>query len=130
MVGTLRQGDIYWVDGISVSLTELGGRRPVVVTQGNRLNESRIRTVIVSTLTSNLERANDIGNVLLDDGEANLSKRSVVNVSQFHVLDKADLVEYIGTLGAARVREIVAGIALTFAVVAPTETPEKPDAGG
>ncbi len=127
MVGALRQGDVYWVDGVGVSLTELGGRRPVIVTQGNRLNESRIRTVIVSTLTSNLERANDIGNVLLDDGEANLSKRSVVNVSQFHVLDKADLVEYIGTLSKARVRQIVAGITLTFAVVAVSETPEMPE---
>ncbi len=37
----------------------------------------------------------------LGKGEANLPKRSVVNVSQIFTVDKADLVEKIGTLACA-----------------------------
>lgn len=125
MVGFVRQGEVFWVDGVGVSLTELGGRRPIVVTQGNRLNQSRIRTVIVCPITSNVEGANDAGNVLLERGEANLTKRTVVNVSQFYMLDKADLVEYIGTLSPSRVRQIIAGIVQTFAITEVGDADEK-----
>ena len=121
----MRQGDLFWVDGNSVSLTELGGRRSVVVVQGNRLNQSRLRSVIVCPLTSNVERAKDIGNVLLEAGEGNLSKRSVVNVSQFYLVDKDDLAEYIGVLSCSRVRQIVAGITQAFAVSEADDTDEE-----
>ena len=58
------------------------------------------------------------GNVLLEPGEANLPKQSVVNVSQIYTVDKSQLDEYIGTLSPARVREIINGIKL---VVEPRE---------
>ncbi len=124
MVDAPEQGDIFWIDGIGTSFVEMDGRRPVVVVQGNRLNDSRIRTTIVCAVTSNVERANDVGNVLLEIGEGNLSKRSVVNVSQFYTLDKGRLAEYIGSLSLARVRQIVAGIALTFAITEPVDANE------
>ncbi len=63
-------------------------------------------------LTSNLRRADAPGNVLLIDGEANLTKRSVVNVSQLFTVDKSQLGEFIGTLPARRVRQILDGIKL------------------
>lgn len=116
MVEPLQQGDLFWIDSISPSLLEMGGRHPVVVVQGNRLNKSRIRTVIVCPVTSNVDRANDVGNVLLEQGEGGLTKRSVVNISQFYTLDKERLAEYVGTLSLSRVQQIVAGISLTFAV--------------
>lgn len=65
---------------------------------------------MVCALTSNLKRTRAPGNVLLARGEANLPKRSVVNVSQIFTVDKATLVERIGTLSPQRVREILDGI--------------------
>ncbi|MFO7871637.1 MAG: type II toxin-antitoxin system PemK/MazF family toxin [Kiritimatiellia bacterium] len=50
------------------------------------------------------------GNVLLNKGEANLRKQSVVNVSQVYTADKSRPGEKIGTLKAKRVREIVDGL--------------------
>ncbi len=52
------------------------------------------------------------GNVLLAAGEGNLPRQSLVNVSQIFTLDKSDLGEQIGKLGAERVRQILEGITL------------------
>ncbi len=83
----INQGDIYWVDLGEPSGSEPGYKHPHVVIQNNLFNRSQIRTVVVLALTSNLKRAVAPGNVLLDKGEANLSKPSVVNVSQVFTVD-------------------------------------------
>jgi mRNA interferase MazF len=87
-------------------------RHPYVVIQNNAVNSSRINTVIVCALTSNMRRARDRGNVTLEAGEANLPKPGVVNVTQLLTVDKSELTEKIGSLSAERVREILDGIAL------------------
>ena len=110
----IRQGDLYWVDLGAPQGAEPGYRRPVVVVQNNLFNQSRIRTVVVCAVTSNLKRAAAPGNVLLKAGEGGLPKDSVVNVSQIFTLDKGDLEEYIGTLSPRRVRQILAGIRLVL----------------
>ncbi len=110
----INQGDIYWVDLGEPSRSEPGYKHPHVVIQNNLFNRSQIRTVIVLALTSNLKRADAPGNVLLEKGEANLTKPSVVNVSQVFTVDKSQLDEYIGTLPSKRVREILNGIRLVI----------------
>jgi mRNA interferase MazF len=57
-----------------------------------------------------MKRANAPGNVLLEKGEANLPKQSVVNVSQLFTVDKRQLVEFIGALSGKRVEEILNGV--------------------
>ena len=114
----INQGDIYWVDLGEPSASEPGYRHPHVVVQNNIFNRSQLKTVVVCALTSNLRRAQAPGNVLLESGEGNLPKQSVVNVSQIYTVDKSQLDEYIGTLSSARVREIINGIKL---VVEPRE---------
>lgn len=110
----ISQGDVYWVD-----LGELGGsgpgyRHPHIVVQNNVFNRSRINTVVVCALTSNLRRAKAPGNVLLEKGEASLPKQSVVNVSQIFTIDKRYLGEKIGGLSRQRVRQILDGIRLVI----------------
>jgi mRNA interferase MazF len=68
--------------------------------------------VVVCALTSKLKLAEAPGNVLLDTGEANLPKKSVVNISQITTVDKRQLIEKIGTLSSKRVQEILDGINL------------------
>jgi mRNA interferase MazF len=108
----INQGDIFWIELGAPSGSEPGYTHPHVVVQNNLFNKSRINTVVVCALTSNLKRAEAPGNVLLAPGEANLPKQSVVNVSQIYTVDKRDLVEKIGTLSSKRVREILDGIHL------------------
>ena len=108
----INQGDIFWIDLDEPSGSEPGYRHPHVVVQNNVFNRSRINTVIVCALTSNLKRAAAPGNVLLEPREANLPKQSVVNVSQIFTVDKSQLGEKIGTLSSRRVREILDGVRL------------------
>jgi mRNA interferase MazF len=106
------QGDVFWIDLGDPYGSELSYHHPHVVIQNNVFNRSRINTVVVCALTSNLKRAAAPGNVLLEPGEANLPKQSVVNVSQIFTVDKALLDERIGTLSRKRVHEILDGISL------------------
>ena len=108
----INQGDIFWIDLDEPSDSEPGHRHPHVVVQNNVFNRSRINTVVVCALTSNLKRAAAPGNVLLEPKEANLPKQSVVNTSQIFTVDKSQLGEKIGSLSSRRVHEILDGIGL------------------
>ena len=108
----IKQGDIYWIELEEPSGSEPGYAHPHVVIQNNVFNQSRINTVIVCALTSNMKLANAPGNVLLEAGEANLPKQSVVIVSQIFTVDKTQLREYIGSLAKRRINQILAGIQL------------------
>lgn len=108
----INQGDIFWIDLEDPSGSEPGFHHPHVVIQNNLFNRSRIDTVVVCLLTSNLRLARVPGNVLLEKGEGNLPKQSVVNVSQLYTVDKVDLVEWIGVLAEKRIRQILDGVRL------------------
>ncbi len=108
----IRQGDIYWVDLGESTGSEPAYRHPHVVMQNDLFNRSRIQTVVVCALTSNLRRAAAPGNVLLARGEAGLRKRSVVNISQLFTVDRSRLRGKIGALSAGRLREVVDGVEL------------------
>lgn len=108
----IRRGDVYWIDLDEPGGSEPGYRHPHVVVQNNLFNHSRINTVLVCPLTSNLKRADSPGNVLLSKREANLPKPSVVNVSQIFTVDKSQLGDYIGTLTSERLRQVLDGIKL------------------
>ena len=108
----INQGDIYWIELDEPTGSEPGYSHPHVVVQNNVFNASRINTVIVCALTSNIKRAEAPGNVLLEKGEGNLSKQSVVLVSQIFTVDKTQLGEFIGTLSERRVKQIIEGIYL------------------
>ncbi|MBE0682446.1 MAG: type II toxin-antitoxin system PemK/MazF family toxin [Anaerolineales bacterium] len=108
----INQGDVYWIELDEPTGSEPGYSHPHVVVQNNVFNASRINTVIVCALTSNIKRAEAPGNVHLEKGEANLSKQSVVLVSQIFTVDKTQLGEFIGTLAERRVEQIIEGIYL------------------
>ena len=110
----IRQGDIYWIDLGEPLGSAPGFRHPHVVVQNDVFNSSRIHTVVVCALTSNLRRAEAPGNVLLQLGEANLPQQSVVNVSQIFTVDKRQMEDKIGSLSPARVGEILEGIRLVL----------------
>ena len=86
------------------------GLRPFVVVQNDASNQSRMGTVMVCALTSNLNRAAAPGNVKLEAGEAGLPRPSVVLVSQIFSVDKEDLGGKMGALSSRRILEIVDGL--------------------
>jgi mRNA interferase MazF len=108
----IEQGEIYWVDLGEPSGSEPGYRHPHIVIQNNLFNASKINTVVVCALTSNTKRAQVPGNVLLNEGEVNLPRKSVVNISQIFTVNKGDLAERIGKVSERRFSEILEGIKL------------------
>jgi mRNA interferase MazF len=83
---------------------------PHLVVQDDVFNFSRVKSVIVCALTSNLSRMHEPGNVLLEPGEGGLPKPSVVVVSQVSSVEKSALGERIGAVSEARVEQVLAGM--------------------
>ncbi len=108
----IAQGDIFWVELDEPSGSRPGYKHPHVVVQNSAFNESKINTVVVCPLTSNIKLAKMPGNVLLNRREAGLSKDSVVNVSQLFTVNKHDLQARVGSLSRKRVSQIIDGIKL------------------
>ncbi|MBF0560360.1 MAG: type II toxin-antitoxin system PemK/MazF family toxin [Nitrospirae bacterium] len=108
----IRQGDLYWIEFGDSEGSAPGYRHPHVVVQNNVFNDSRLNTVVVCAITSNLKRAEAPGNVMLKKGDGGLKKDSVVNITQLMTVDKADLAEKIGTLAQGKVNQIINGIEL------------------
>lgn len=106
----MNRGDIFWLEPDETRGSIPGHAHPHVVIQDDLFNRSRIHTVIVCALTTNLNRATEPGNVLLEPGEGALPKQSVVIVSQVSSVDKSKLGEQIGTLSAERVEQILDGL--------------------
>lgn len=106
----IRQGDIFWVEPDAERGSVPGTAHPHVVVQDDTLNRSRVHSVVVCALTSNLKRATEPGNVLLDAGEGNLPKQSVLVVSQVDAVEKSRLGQYVGTLAPERVQQAMDGL--------------------
>lgn len=106
----ISRGDVFWIEPAEGQGPVLHHAHPHVVVQDDVFNHSRITTVVVCALTSNLHRASEPGNVRLDEGEANLPRPSVVGVSQIASVDKVRLGAKIGSLSADRVDQIVSGL--------------------
>ena len=109
-VRVIYRGDIFWVAADASRGSIPGVPHPHVVVQDDVFNHSRIGTVVVCALSSNLHRASEPGVVLLDAGEGGLARQSVVIASQVSSLYKHRLGDLIGRLDGARVDQIVAAL--------------------
>lgn len=110
----IQRGDIYWVDlGEPVDGDHRPARRrPAIVVQADTYNSSRLATVVVVSLTSNLSAAAKPGNVLLPAAGSGLHRDSVVNVTQLSTMNRYDLLQpRIGQVSSALLREVDAGLA-------------------
>lgn len=101
----IRQGDLFWISPNESNGIPSDHMHPYVV-----IHEDSLNLVVVCALTSNLKRAKEPGNVLLEEDEADLPRRSVVVVSQVSGVDKTQLGEYIGTLNEQRISQVLAGM--------------------
>ena len=94
----MQRGDICWADLGDAIGSEPGYRRPVLIIQDDEFNSSRIATVIVLSITSNLELRKIPGCVLLKSDETGLGKDSVVNATQIRSVNKSRIDDYVGRI--------------------------------
>jgi mRNA interferase MazF len=112
----MKRGEIWWASLISPEGSGPGYRRPVLIVQANSFNESRISTVLVTVITSNLALAQAPGNVRISKSDSGLSRASVVNISQILTIDRKLLTERIGALPGRTMDRFNDGLKLVLSV--------------
>jgi mRNA interferase MazF len=112
----VRRGQIWWAELPEPNASEPGYKRPVLIIQADEFNSSRIKTVVVLALTSNLKLADAPGNVHLLKAKSGLPKDSVVNISQIVTLDKDFLTEQVGVLDNVTLKQIDEGLQLVLSL--------------
>ena len=110
----MKRGEVWWASLPDPAGSGPGYRRPVLVIQSDPFNASRIATVIVAVITSNLALAEAPGNVRVAKADSGLSKPSVVNVSQLVTLDRPLLTGKVGTLPGAVLEKVDRGLRLVL----------------
>jgi len=112
----VKKGDIWWVSLDEPRGSEPGFRRPVVIISSNEFNKSKIQTVIVAAITSNIRLADAPGNFKLTKRGSGLNRESVVNVAQLLTLDKSFLNERSGKLNTKQNQLLNYGLQLALNV--------------
>lgn len=112
----MNRGEIWWADLAEPRGSEPGKRRPVLIVQEDSLTRSRLRTVMVVPVTSNLKRAAAPGNVMLARSYSGLRVESVALACQVLTIDKEFLTGRVATLPASVMARIDAGLRLTLAL--------------
>jgi mRNA interferase MazF len=102
----MTRGEIWWVDyGIPYG-SEPGYRRPVIIIQNDFFNNSKIHTTIAVPLSTNLLLADVPGNIFIDKKDSNLTKDSVILISQIGVIDKERLQEKVSKINRELMEKI------------------------
>lgn len=112
----MRRGEIWWATLPSPSGSSPGGRRPALIIQSDLFNRSRIQTVMVVALTTNIGLAEAPGNVFLTAADSGLPRDSVVNVSQVLTADRGFLTERVRTLRPDLIARVDEGLRLALAL--------------
>jgi mRNA interferase MazF len=108
----IHRGEIWWADLGIPQGSGPGYRRPVLVLQSDSFNESRIATAVCVALSTNTRLAEAPGNVLLSKDESELSKDSVINISQIVTIDKDCLMRENMSCPTSTMKEVEEGIRL------------------
>lgn len=112
----MKRGELWWADLPSPVGSGPGYKRPVLVVQANPFNASRIATVIVATVTSNLALAEAPGNVRIAKSDSGLPRPCVVNVSQLITLDRVILTHKVKVLPGAVMDKVDNGLKLVLSL--------------
>jgi mRNA interferase MazF len=110
----MRRGELWWATLPPPVGSGPGGRRPVVVIQADSFTRSRIKTVVVIVITSNLTLAKAPGNVFLPQSVSGLDRDSVANVSQVLTVDKTLLTDFIDALPDTLLKQVEDGLKLVL----------------
>lgn len=113
MENSVKRGEIYFADLSPVVGSEQGGIRPVLVIQ-NDIGNKYSPTVIVSAITSQLDKAKLPTHIELSSNTYNLPKNSVVLLEQIRTLDKRRLKERITCIDSQKMREVNRAILISL----------------
>ena len=96
--------------------SDIGHTRPVLIVQDDAFNESRIKTVVVLPLTTNLRLLDAPGNVLLRKKESKLINDSVIIVAQLYAIDRSRFKEKISKVTKEIMEQVETGMKLVLGI--------------
>ena len=112
----MQRGEVWWANLQKPRGSEPGHRRPVLIVQSDDFNRSGISTAVAVGLTTNMSLAQAPGNVVCRPKASGLPKPSVINVSQVATIDRGALLECVGRLPEALMRQVEEGLRLILAL--------------
>jgi mRNA interferase MazF len=108
------RGEIWWADLPAPAGSAPAKTRPVLIVQDDAFNRSRLATVVVVALTSQMKWAGIPGNVRLTRGDTGLPKASLANATQVLTVDRGWLRDRVGALPAGKLQEVGDGLRLVL----------------
>lgn len=121
---SVRRGDIYWVDLGTPRGSEQGGRRPALIVQNDKGNESST-TTIIAAITSK-KKVSYPFHVEISAQESGLPQDSTVLLEQLLTINKDRLVGRIGSLSSAKMREIDRALQVSLGLLSLGDTHNRP----
>jgi len=110
------RGEIWWVEfGIPYG-SEAGFTRPVLIVQDDSFNKSRIKTIVVLPLTTNLRLLDAPGNVFIRKKESKLTVDSVIIVAQLYAMDRGRFKKKISRVGKEIMEKVEVGMKLVLGI--------------
>jgi mRNA interferase MazF len=110
------RGEIWWVEFDIPYGSEAGYTRPVLIVQDDSFNESRIKTIVVLPLTTNIRLKDAPGNVLIGKKDSKLPDESVIIVAQLYALDRRRFKEKVSKINKGIMEQVEIGIKLVLGI--------------
>ena len=112
----VKRGDIFYADLSPVVGSEQGGTRPVLVVQ-NDVGNKFSPTIIVSAITSKINKAKLPTHIEISAKDYGLSKDSVILLEQIRTIDKKRLREKIGRLDDELMVDVNEGLSISLGLI-------------
>lgn len=109
----VKRGDIYYADLSPVVGSEQGGIRPVLIVQ-NDVGNKYSPTIIISAITSQINKAKLPTHIEISSDEYGLNKDSVILLEQVRTIDKKRLKEKIGHISDELMSRVNDGLMISF----------------
>jgi mRNA interferase MazF len=107
------RGEIYFADLNPVLGSEQGGFRPVLIIQ-NDIGNKYSPTVIISAITSQIQKARLPTHVELPAKLSNLERDSVILLEQVRTIDKKRLKKRVAKLDSHIMAQVDEGLAISL----------------
>lgn len=112
----VKRGDVFYADLSPVVGSEQGGVRPVLVVQ-NDVGNKYSPTIIVSAITSQINKAKLPTHIEISASEFGLSKDSVVLLEQIRTIDKKRLRDKIGRFDDDLMEKVNEGLLVSLGLI-------------
>ena len=116
IISNVKRGDIFYADLSPVVGSEQGGIRPVIIIQNN-IGNRYSPTVIISAITSQINKAKLPTHVEISSEEYGLNRDSVVLLEQIRTIDKKRVKEKIGRMTEEDMNKVNKSLLISLGLV-------------